>query len=226
MTNFKRVLAHKLGNLVMLARNPVELMDEPDLMPDQREQLRAVLIESLERMEQIVRDVADIGRAETLHEEPKRNYDLHHLLANVVESHQNAVRDRGLTLDYAPDIMPGHDLYGQEQLIGRAIDALIDNAVKFTPEGDIAVTLTTTDDHAVIAIHDTGVGINATDLPDVCDPFYRAKTNFVSSVPGNGLGLTVAQAVIEAHGGTLSIESVPDSGSAVTVRLPLQIIMA
>ena len=71
-----------------------------------------------------------------------------------------------------------------------------------------------------MVVSDTGTGIDSEDLPRLFDPFYRAASADADAVQGAGLGLTVVRAIVEAHGGTVAVDSAPGSGTTVTLRFP------
>jgi signal transduction histidine kinase len=104
---------------------------------------------------------------------------------------------------------------------------LIGNAIKFTPAGG-RITITGESDEARLRLRvsDTGIGMRVQDIPLVVQPFYRVHSAYESAREGAGLGLPIAKAVIELHGGTLDIESRPGSGTTVVVTLPLALVSA
>ncbi len=107
------------------------------------------------------------------------------------------------------------------QRLGQVLTNLVGNAVEFTPtDGDVSVTLTETRDGVRITVRDTGVGIAADELSHVFDRFYRGSTASESHGSGSGLGLTIARAIIELHGGRISIASRVGRGTEVDVVLP------
>lgn len=101
------------------------------------------------------------------------------------------------------------------------LDHLLDNAVKFTPEGGTITVDVTPDEHAVaVSVVDTGVGIAVEDLPRVFDRFFRAESAVRAAVPGTGLGLAIARVLAEQQGGTLTVRSRVGEGAAFTLTLP------
>jgi len=111
---------------------------------------------------------------------------------------------------------------GDEFSVRRLFMALVDNAVKYTPEhGTVWINLDIEDKQAVIRIRDTGIGISNDDLPRVFDRFWRADKVRSRDEGGTGLGLAIAKGITERHGGTLGVESQLGHGSTFTVRLPL-----
>ncbi len=99
---------------------------------------------------------------------------------------------------------------------------LLGNAIKFTPAGGrVTVSGRVADEHLEISIRDTGIGMQAEDIPLVTQPFYRVNSAYDAQHQGAGLGLPFAKAVVELHGGGLSIESRLGAGTVVTITLPL-----
>jgi signal transduction histidine kinase len=107
-------------------------------------------------------------------------------------------------------------------LLKRMVVNLIDNAIKYTPEGGlVSVTLEQKDGAAHVVVADNGIGIPADALPHVFDRFYRGDKARPRDVGGTGLGLAIVKRVTEAHGGTVTAESKPGVGSKFTVVLPV-----
>ena len=112
-------------------------------------------------------------------------------------------------------------LKGDKLKLQQVFANLLDNAAKFTPEhGVIKVTLTATAEYAVFTVRDSGCGVAPEDREKVFKRFYRADSS--RNLPGNGLGLSLVQAVVHAHGGTVTLRSEPGSGAEFTVTLPRQ----
>jgi len=99
---------------------------------------------------------------------------------------------------------------------------LVGNAVKYTPvEGQVTVSTEIAKNMVNINIKDTGIGIAANDIPYIFDKFYRARSDETKDIEGNGLGLAIVKAVVEQHGGTISVESTLGAGSCFKVALPI-----
>jgi len=102
-------------------------------------------------------------------------------------------------------------------VLGRAISNLLDNAVKWSPDG-ASVEVTVKD--GTVTVRDHGPGIASADLAHVFDRFYRAAE--ARKLPGSGLGLAIVRQVAEAHGGTVTAEQAAGGGSIFTLRLPVR----
>jgi signal transduction histidine kinase len=101
----------------------------------------------------------------------------------------------------------------------RVLSNLIDNAIRFTPErGEVAVHVESTRSDVQFAVADTGCGIPLEDLPFIFDSFWRRRER---TVEGAGLGLAIAKAIVEAHGGSIGVDSVVGEGSTFHFSIPL-----
>ncbi len=99
---------------------------------------------------------------------------------------------------------------------------LLDNAIKYTPEGgNVSISVTQRDGHAVLEVADSGLGISADDLPHVFERFYRADKARSRQMGGTGLGLSIVRSICLAHGGQVTVNSTEGRGSLFRVELPL-----
>lgn len=222
--NLHRVLTHDLGNLIMLARTPLELLDEPDLTATQRDQLKTMLSGSLARMQDLINDVTTLEMADTLGQETIAPYDLASLARRAVRRNEDTARHAGITLNYTEQEKPSAPMNGHAVLVMQAIDNLISNAIKYTlPGGRVDVTLSVNAECAVITVKDSGIGIPPHKLEDIFRPFVRLKDPRTREVPGTGLGLSLVRTFVEAHGGHVMVQSTPDQGSTFAIYLPLNV---
>jgi len=111
---------------------------------------------------------------------------------------------------------------GDREMIERVVVNLVSNAVKFTPDGgSVRVHLQTEGDEAVIVVSDTGMGIPEDEQGRLFTRFFRSTLAQTRAIQGSGLGLSIARAIVEKHGGTISVRSALDAGTTFEVRLPL-----
>jgi signal transduction histidine kinase len=150
-----------------------------------------------------------------------RSADLAGLAAATVEEMRPRAQRKHIELAFSAAAVPcfAADPARITQLLGN----LISNAVKFTPDGGrVEVRLGTEADHAVLAVSDTGIGIPAADREQIFERFFRTATATRQAIPGTGLGLTITKAIVEAHDGTITVDSDEGSGSTFRIRLPLR----
>lgn len=110
---------------------------------------------------------------------------------------------------------------GDRDMLERVVINLVGNAAKFTPEGGrVRVGLRTGADGISIQVSDTGIGIPRQEQERLFSRFFRSTLAQEQAIPGSGLGLSIAHAIVEKHGGTMSVESEPGEGTTFTVHLP------
>lgn len=119
------------------------------------------------------------------------------------------------------DISGDVTAYGDYSMIKQSARILVDNAVKYTPEGNtIYLSAYESEGVPVFEIQDTGIGISSEDIPKVFERFFRADDARNRKTGGTGLGLSIARWIVERHGGYFEVKSFPDAGTRMTVFLP------
>jgi two-component system OmpR family sensor kinase len=143
--------------------------------------------------------------------------DLDKVVAEAVEMARTLDPERPVEVELAPALVSGdHDRLRQ------VVDNLLSNVRSHTPpDAPLRIELANGDGHAVLTVADSGPGMNAEQLAQVFERFYRADPSRARSSGGAGLGLAIVAAVVEAHGGEVDAESVPRGGTLFRVRLPL-----
>jgi signal transduction histidine kinase len=153
-------------------------------------------------------------------EEEMQRIDLAPLLADLVEEHQDLASAKGQSLEIdVPDPLP---VNGNERLLREAVVNYITNAIKYTPvEGHIVVSGRLNGGSVRVAVQDDGPGIEPADQPKLFAEFQRlARPEEGDSPKGTGLGLSIVRRVVEAHGGTVGLDSRPGEGSCFYLELP------
>ena len=149
---------------------------------------------------------------------------VHELLRTEVDRWQPQSRVRQVELSMeAPSDLPGMEL--DRMRMSQALGNVVSNAISCTEAGGSVVLRAWLECEEVLAISviDDGIGIDAADLPHVFDRFYRTDESRDRRIGGTGLGLAITRAIVEAHGGTITVASDgPGQGVTVTLRLPLK----
>jgi len=141
------------------------------------------------------------------------------LLEEVVELYEDVadVKRIGVTLEPVDDVT----IAGARDRLRQVFANLLDNAIKYTPEGgQVRIRTAREGNTAVVTVSDTGAGIAPGHLPRIWERLYRADAS--RSSRGLGLGLSLVKAYVHAHGGSVDAVSQPGRGSTFTVRLPLE----
>jgi signal transduction histidine kinase len=175
-------------------------------------------LEETEAILTMLNTLMDISEAETgaMRLAPTR-VSLAALIDDMRELYQYVASERGITLEseVPPELEVDADLNRLRQVIAN----LLDNAVKYTPAGGrVRIEASRLEDRVRIAVRDTGPGIPDEELPHIWERLYRGDRS--RSTPGLGLGLSLVQAIVQAHGGAVAARNLPEGGAEFTVKLP------
>jgi signal transduction histidine kinase len=174
--------------------------------------------EQLKRLEVMTSSLLDLSKLESgeLRDERKA-IDLNLLIAQVSELYASRAEQVGLSFQFDTPLEPINALVNEAQL-RRVIGNLLDNAIKFTPENGIIQIGLRHDTKALqIWVQDTGIGIPIEDIPHLFNRFRRGRN--AAAYPGSGLGLAIIKAIVEGHGGQVTVESSPQ-GTRFSFQLP------
>ena len=173
------------------------------------------------RLTQLINNILDFSKIESA--EKKYRFcetDLADLVEQTVAAFELPLRDQGLTISLHADTVPC--LHLDKDAIGQVLVNLLDNAVKYSNGNKrIDVSVTSTTREVRIAVRDHGIGIPAAEQKKIFEKFYRVGSTLVHDVKGSGLGLSIVQHVVQAHGGRVELVSVPGEGSTFTLVLPI-----
>jgi signal transduction histidine kinase len=169
------------------------------------------------RMETLVEELLSLARGDERLTIDLRLHDLRDLAATAVEAARAAAGGK-VVIVYEPPSAPIRAVVDRDR-IRQALAALLDNAVKYTAAGGmVEVTVRTVGDDAEIEVADTGIGMTREHLPHIFDRFYRIDE--ARTAGGSGLGLAIVRQIMEAHGGSVDVTSLPGKGSTFTLCFP------
>ena len=221
ITQFTADASHELRTPVSLIRTEAELaLRRSRGEAEYKESLRHILLEA-ERTTALIEQLLSMARAdsgrETLHFEP---VDLRQTLRSVVDGWQQVATIRNLQFS-ANLNAPDFSVMGDETLLRRLADILLDNALKYTPSpGSVHLSLELQGESAVIRVQDSGVGIPEEEQGKIFERFYRVDKARSRAHGGAGLGLAIAQWIVTQHGGSIQVESQAGQGATFRVELP------
>ena len=210
--------SHELRAPLTAIRGNLELLRRPHGDAE-----RAVAVDEAsretERLGRLVSDLLTLARADAGVAPLRREVvALHEVVTDAMREARHIVRGQTLSIDALEPLVVRGD---PDRLLQLLLIAL-DNAAKYTPAGGrVGVALRRVGGAAEITVRDTGVGIAAEDLPHVFDRFYRADKSRSRELGGSGLGLSIAQWIADAHGGTIALDSTPGVGTVVRTQIPI-----
>jgi signal transduction histidine kinase len=173
------------------------------------------------RMQRLIHDLLDLSRADggklSLHARPTHPATL---VGDALDAHSTIAASKRITLEgEAASALP--EVSVDRGRIDQVFSNLVGNALKFTPEGGhVRITATGGSDEVSFVVEDNGPGIPADDVPHVFDRFWQAGK---TARGGTGLGLTIAKAMVEAHGGRIAVESTPGVGTRFRFTVPVAV---
>ena len=187
--------------------------------PEKREFYGTQLKQQMARLRALIDEILDLSHLERDQREAiPTPIDLNAVVEHAVAAQQVAAETAGLRLTSEVAAQTLMVLSLPDQL-SRAITNLVANAIKYTPAGTVQVQTAALNGHGSVTVTDTGIGITPDDLPHVFDRFYRGQQVAQLNIPGTGLGLAIVKEIVEAHGGTVEVESTLGVGTTVRLRL-------
>jgi len=213
-------VAHDLRTPMMRLRSIAETALQSEAGADAQRDALADILEESDRVGAMLNTLMDISEAETgTMKLARERVDVADLFRETVELYSDLAEEKHQTLTASST--PGLSLDADHNRLRQVMANLVDNALKYTPAGGtIALEGRAGRDALVIEVRDTGIGIPPVDLPRVWDRLYRGDAS--RSERGLGLGLSLVRAIVEAHGGTVAVQSEPGKGSTFTIVLPME----
>ncbi|MCE5272819.1 HAMP domain-containing protein [bacterium] len=212
-------IAHDLRSPITRIRGIAETTLTNGKSLEEYQEMAGVVVEESDRLVEIINTMLEIAATDSGMETTART------TVNINEVVRDAY-DIFLPVAEGKDIrfrlsLPQEPFFtsGNISRLQRAIANLVDNAIKFTPEGgEVQLTAGATVDRVLISVIDSGMGMDQKELDRIFERFYRVDKS--RSTPGNGLGLSLVRAIVHAHGGEIQVKSQPGKGSGFTVALP------
>lgn len=211
-------VAHELRTPLMAIQSTVEAMVDGVFEPD-AERLGTVNAE-VQRLSRLVDALLKLSRLENRKIPMNRQkLNLGDLISTIVSTHEAFVKDAGLDLVFhsEPDVY----VYGDADLLRQATANLISNAVRYTEEGTITVTVRKSQSMAEISVADTGIGLSPEEAKMVFARFWRADAGRNRAQGGLGIGLSVVKEIVDRHHGWVRVEGEKGKGSTFTINIPL-----
>lgn len=214
-------MVHELRTPLGALTAAAHLLQRPDLPADQRDKLSKTVYQEVQRLNGMANDFLELARLESGRVRFTREpVHLGGLIGECIEivRPQAEEQDVSLESDLDPSLAP---VPGDRDRLKQVFLNLLTNAIKYNrQEGTVRVSLSRVDDRIRAAVADEGKGIPPEYLPHIFERFYRVPDQ-EGNVGGTGLGLSIAKRIVEAHHGSIDVESTPGEGSSFAVKLPI-----
>ena len=219
LASFITQTSHEFRTPLSIMRSSTYLLKKSDNPETQQQQIEQIE-EQIASITTLVDALNSMAKLDRVREIPTKQTDLSAIIRTLADKWQNNLTNSGFELDVNLPLQSILVL-ASTGFITQAIEAIIENAVKFTDEpGKIVMQVMRHDDRsAIIEIQDSGMGIDEEHIPRIFERFYRVDE--ARTMRGFGLGLSIANRIVELHQGNISVESKPGEGSIFTIILPI-----
>ena len=219
-TEFMNIAAHELKSPVTPIKGYLELIIADKEADEKIKNWAKISLRNSERLLRLVNDILDVSRldTDTMRFEMVK-LDTNEILNEIVEDMKPAVENKNLKFDIKiPQGLP--NIMGDRHRLSQVLKNLVGNALKFTDNGSIGIHAMKREDHILISIKDTGIGISDEELKKIFTKFYQAYSGDDRKNEGVGLGLFICREIVKKHNGDIWVESQLGKGSTFKVKIP------
>jgi signal transduction histidine kinase len=222
-SDFVSNVSHELRTPLSLIRLYAETLEMGRLKsPEKHQEYYSIIRKESERLSALINNILDFSRIEAGRKEYDfRQTDMRELVRNTLESYRYQIEQSGFAFEekIAEDVPP---LSVDREAMARSLLNLVNNALKYSQDQKyIGVNLFRDNGSVKLEVVDHGIGIPQVEQQKIFDKFYRVGDPLVHNTKGSGLGLSLVRHIVEAHGGEVSVDSVPGRGSKFTINLPV-----
>lgn len=214
--------SHEIRTPLTIIKGQIDVALQRERQPEAYRQVLVAVNEEVDHLIRLAGSLLTLARADA-GQIPLafENFSLTDMVTGAMEQVAPIASQRGVDLHLDPS--PNVILQADEDLMLQLLLNLLDNAIKYTPAGgQVTVDWSADDGWIELKVRDTGLGISEEHIPYVFDRFYRVDKARSRSEGSAGLGLAISRWIVEAHSGSISVESTPGKGSTFTVRIPIQ----
>lgn len=223
-SEFISIASHELLTPTAAIEGYLSMLLDKDIKPNakQRSDYLKRAYDSSRRLADLVKDLLSVSRIESgrIKIVPSE-IDLLALIKQAVDELQNNAKDKNLKLSIVDPKKPLPKVNADPDRIVQVCINLINNAIKYTPNGEIVVRLELRANHEVVSVTDTGIGISKADQRHLFEKFHRIDNPATAGIMGTGLGLYIVKNIVSLSGGEVNVESEPGKGSTFSFSLPV-----
>jgi len=221
--DFVANVSHELRTPVSVIKGYAEtILNEGNALPREKSrQFMEIIHSHAERLAHLISDLLTLSRIEsgTMTLEPSPT-SIETVVQRAIRLLEQKSRAKGVTMTTSPSLKDLPPVLADPDKLEQVLINLLDNGIKFTPSGGmVTVSAELLGDQVRIDVTDTGIGIPPRDIPRIFERFYRVDTARSREMGGTGLGLSIVKHIVQAHGGSVSVESAPGKGSTFSCTL-------
>ena len=221
-SDFVSTVSHDLRSPLTLMRGYATMLEMAGQLNEQQRNYARMIVQGVDNMAKLVNNLLDLGRIDFGVGLQVESIPVLDILERVTGALQMQAKQKGISLGVEiPRDLP-HAIEGDTALLQQALYNLVENALKYTPQGGgVTIHLQTAPADLTFAVQDSGIGIPANDLPRLFEKFYRGTNREALAQRGTGLGLAIVKAIVERHSGKIWVESELGKGSTFYLQIPL-----
>jgi signal transduction histidine kinase len=222
-SDFVATVSHDLRSPLTLMRGYATMLEMAGTLNEQQKGYAKMIVQGVDNMAKLVNNLLDLGRIDFGVGLQVESIPVLDILERVTGSLQMHAKQKNIALSVEiPKDMP-HAIEADQSLLHQAIYNLVENAIKYTPEGgEVMLQLQTSPSALTFAVQDSGIGIPKSDLSRLFEKFYRGTNREALAQRGTGLGLAIVKSIAERHGGKVWVESELGKGSTFHLQVPLE----
>lgn len=221
MSDFLSVATHELKSPTTIIKGYISnAMEDPEnpLSQDTKVQL-AVALAQTDRLNNLVQDLLNVSRIEQGRVEYRlQPVAISEVINLILNNYKMIAKSKNILIKYEPD--PSLVVYADAGRVQEIFTNLIDNAIKYSKQGEVTISHSVKDNYIATSVRDTGIGMSAENRKRLFQRFYRIQSEQTKNISGTGLGLWIIKQYIENMGGSIEVDSMPGVGSLFSVVLP------
>jgi signal transduction histidine kinase len=218
--DFVSMAAHELRSPLTIIRGYTEILGEEKGLSEGGRGSLGNIDHAATQLNSLIGDILDVAKLqEGRMSFEMKTVDVSQEIASVVDSFMRPAKDKGLTLTYVPTTLPL--IFVDMNRFHQVLINLVGNAVKYTPQGSVTVSVAGEGDRLSVRVSDTGMGISAEEQQKLFQKFYRVKNAETREITGTGLGLWITAQIVKTMKGTISVESIKGKGTDFIVSFPI-----